>query len=634
LGPPLWLTVLGRSGYWPVAFLDGEGAEDVGVKSSLFRQQVSLGNAAAESDAGHQLTPEPPSRGWWLLLGAVTIVALLHCGFVWLVYLHPQRARERPVLARIAVFLYQAIVPYPRSAASDGRGVFAITVFLTLALAAIEVIVASSGAVYVLRSGASFSFRWAYFVLPVAGVVALLIVAVQLSRRSNWHIWPAWVCFGIFVALWLVELRGFHLADPRVFFFVYRMLEPGSGVSPGMPVLLFCTVVLVWAFLQIWRHTDANPPDVPDIEDARRLARELNAEMGRVWPLRSWTTTSALALIVVLDSVWNSPIRSIEGQWYDALITVLTALSYLLLLSTWMQVLMIWRRFRRFLECLDRLRMRNAFSRLPKEFTTQPIFHRGRQKPYLLASARCLEILDTIFCHPVLSNVAPWAANSSLRDRVRAAFSVLLGLLTARADVEPWQYPELAQAKQTLQKEILAAADALAAHAAVEFWARGAPEAAHPADKELTSGTNGSDVETVRPLIEDFIAIRFVMYIRAVLDQMRKLMWFVVGSFVLTVAALNVYPFTSRRVIDLFALTIFVTLSVGTIYMLVQMDHDTTLSRLTDTKPDTIGKTFFIRLVSFGSLPLITMLATQFPSIRSLLFSWVEPALQALSTGG
>jgi len=54
------------------------------------------------------------------------------------------------------------------------------------------------------------------------------------------------------------------------------------------------------------------------------------------------------------------------------------------------------------------------------------------------------------------------------------------------------------------------------------------------------------------------------------------------------------------------------------------------LSRLNRTAPGKIGKDFYMNLLSYGALPVLTVLAAQFPAIGSFLFSWVQPLLQAL----
>jgi hypothetical protein len=37
-----------------------------------------------------------------------------------------------------------------------------------------------------------------------------------------------------------------------------------------------------------------------------------------------------------------------------------------------------------------------------------------------------------------------------------------------------------------------------------------------------------------------------------------------------------------------------------------------------------------LNLLSYGALPVLTVLAAQFPTIGSFLFSWVQPVLQTM----
>lgn len=64
--------------------------------------------------------------------------------------------------------------------------------------------------------------------------------------------------------------------------------------------------------------------------------------------------------------------------------------------------------------------------------------------------------------------------------------------------------------------------------------------------------------------------------------------------------------------------------------ILTQMHGDPTLTRITDTTPGELGAAFWLRLASFLAIPTVTLLAAQFPAIGGFLFSWLQPALQAL----
>ncbi len=75
-------------------------------------------------------------------------------------------------------------------------------------------------------------------------------------------------------------------------------------------------------------------------------------------------------------------------------------------------------------------------------------------------------------------------------------------------------------------------------------------------------------------------------------------------------------------------LLIAIGLAVG--FVLASSERDQVLSRLNRTAPGKIGKDFYMNLLSYGALPVLTVLAAQFPAIGSFLFSWVQPLLQAL----
>ena len=93
---------------------------------------------------------------------------------------------------------------------------------------------------------------------------------------------------------------------------------------------------------------------------------------------------------------------------------------------------------------------------------------------------------------------------------------------------------------------------------------------------------------------------------------------------------MNSYPFQSHRWIGMATVITLIVIGAGVAMVFAQMDRDSVLSRITDTKANEIGKTFFFRFAQYGALPLITVLAAQFPSINRVLFSWVQPAFEAL----
>jgi hypothetical protein len=131
-------------------------------------------------------------------------------------------------------------------------------------------------------------------------------------------------------------------------------------------------------------------------------------------------------------------------------------------------------------------------------------------------------------------------------------------------------------------------------------------------------------------LAEGLIAFQFISYIRYTLRQMRNLIYFVMVGFVLSIVALHSYPFQEPRVITTFITIMFGLFALGIVLVMVQADRDPILSRITNTRPGALNAGFFKRLGLYLAVPAVTVLASQVPSWGRFLFSWVQPALEAL----
>ena len=64
--------------------------------------------------------------------------------------------------------------------------------------------------------------------------------------------------------------------------------------------------------------------------------------------------------------------------------------------------------------------------------------------------------------------------------------------------------------------------------------------------------------------------------------------------------------------------------------MLAQMARDSVLSCITDTTPGKLDSDFYLRLAAAGVLPIVSLVASQFPAVSHFLFSWIQPTLQAV----
>lgn len=131
-------------------------------------------------------------------------------------------------------------------------------------------------------------------------------------------------------------------------------------------------------------------------------------------------------------------------------------------------------------------------------------------------------------------------------------------------------------------------------------------------------------------LAEELLAIRYVAIIRAVLAQMRYLLLFITVALVLIMLATNSYPFQPKQEIDWCVTGLFLSFSAGIVVVLAQMHRNSLLSRITNKNSKSLGLDFYLRVAGFGAVPLITWLATQYPSIGGTLYSVVKPGLEVM----
>jgi hypothetical protein len=92
----------------------------------------------------------------------------------------------------------------------------------------------------------------------------------------------------------------------------------------------------------------------------------------------------------------------------------------------------------------------------------------------------------------------------------------------------------------------------------------------------------------------------------------------------------NSYPFQPRQVIDWLFTTLLVVLLGGVAWVFAQMYRDSILSHITRTTPNQLGIDFYIRIISFGALPLLTWLAYHFPDVGGAIFKIFQPGTEVV----
>jgi hypothetical protein len=146
---------------------------------------------------------------------------------------------------------------------------------------------------------------------------------------------------------------------------------------------------------------------------------------------------------------------------------------------------------------------------------------------------------------------------------------------------------------------------------------------------ELHAGPAG-EVPPHIQVAEEFIVIRYISLIRAVLVNLRQIMTFISAAFALTLVAWNSYPFRPREYIDTAFTGLLILLMGGIIWVFAQMHRDPILNRITKTESTELGGDFYLRVAAFGAAPLLTWLAYQFPTIGNGIMKFIQPGLEVI----
>ncbi len=177
---------------------------------------------------------------------------------------------------------------------------------------------------------------------------------------------------------------------------------------------------------------------------------------------------------------------------------------------------------------------------------------------------------------------------------------------------------------EALNKALLVVVEAL-----TDKWTEGASDTFNSREKADVVPSEWHENKTVL-VREEFIVLRCVGFIRYSLWIMRSSLEFLTYGFILLVAALTLYPFEGKRGIGIALVFIFLAIGGLVFSAFAAMDRDPLLSRLSNTRPNELSRNFVYRLLAFGGLPLLTLLASQVPEVGNFLLSWAQPALQAV----
>ena len=607
----------------------------------------------------------------------------------------------------------------------------------SVAMAAFTMLVALAAVIYSFIRTRSYAFRKQagdpkYGRL---GAMAALIFSQTFAWKSqksdkteesfHWRSTDTYLLFHLmaFVAMifiplawmWICSSGGSGSSPTHVgLFFSYRCLNPASGVSPLLPILLLLFSWYLWSVFQTrrLRFSETSRPRLPGriasnhlyqlfvsddelatYETPTRPALYRNITcllitqeiVGRFFLpnarrkipfLLGFLYLGLFALCVygvhveTPDRIFSNLNYSIPTP-YEFLVEVLFFPLLMIGLSGWLRMVLIWGALRRgLLKRLEERPIRFAFSRLNKVgwmsmMRRDDLHERSRE------TARSTESMRQMLHNPDLVE----ALNSAPKEEEKIAgpYQVLTSDLEqlmeagqgrvvpsdAKLTPEQWflsqeDIPD-ADHRNGLLRTYLVENDyaefskRLLEAVLIPYWeneSSGIVEGQEPPEvlvqargdhvkigqaHELTLHAGSAEEEPAHiRLAEEFVAIRYVSMIRAVLVNVRHLMTFVMCAFVLSMVAWYSYPFQPRVEIDAAFTALLLCMGTGIVWVLAQIHRDPILSRLTRTNANELGFDFYIRIVTFGALPVLTWLAYQFPAVGGTILKYLQPASQVV----
>jgi hypothetical protein len=691
---PLWATVIGSDGYYPLGILEW-CASDVDqilptIGAGQSGDRICTPPAIPNPKDG---VPESigrysgisPALSWIILDVLVVGLCLLHCALLWSAQYWSPLTRDLAVR--------QNDQPCRRSVYLNIGTAVLVAMSFVIAYPLLRV-----GYFYHLASG-MYLLVW---VTLSAGILTLIATLSKTApylfqrHRLEYLLFNLVALLALFTVVvgWICICNSDNPRGPQSYvglFFSYRCLHPFSGVSPLVPIVFLLFGWYLWSVCQTsrLRFSDMNRPrlsgsvrsDAPyqlfvsdealnacDSPIHSCLYENITCLLITREIVRRFTRLPATALNVLLAAVYStlfvlclfrSHIQSLDHflSWlifganlYEFLVAALFFPLIMIALSGWLRTILVWGALSRgLLEPLERLPVRFAFSRL-KGASWMSMLRQSGLHIRWRDMGRTSESIRQLVHNPQLQSPPRLQLVLSVRyERLNCQIQRLLkriqnpGTVIPRASLEfPAGQWDIADSKYSadlcliysIEKRYAMFCRSLLGHVLIPYWNKKrfgfVEELKHSSNPETAKAETGPvDPEYIR-LAEELIVVRYVALIRAVLVNIHYLMLFVSAAFVLAIVAWNFYPFQPHAFINWCFTILLVFLGVGFIWVFAQMHRNPILSRITDTNPNELGWDFYLRILTFGAVPVLTWLAYQFPELGGSLFKVLQPGLQVM----
>jgi hypothetical protein len=441
-------------------------------------------------------------------------------------------------------------------------------------------------------------------------------------------------------------------ANARGPFFTFRVLGLMFPISPIWPLLLGSLAFFLVAAFNLRRLTwaDRQHPVLETsaldgslwgqlAQTSQSLDRALSGPARTPLAVRLAGVSVIAAVVAVFVLVFPSEsLRSFEPHEYETMLIALFLPAGLLVIASFIRFASAWQVMRGLLAILNSLEISRFFRRLPDFDGSGPVWMRDLKLMSLATSvnsAIALHDLKLIQAQSLADPKDYWAAlHNYLSPEPKRTRLVMLQqykqftmkaaeiskLLSENVLVPYWRSHPMPFVQIGKEREIKTEGRMTMAAAAGRAHSSVTVEAPQHHDTGLKSYEMASE----------YVALQYSIYIGYGLRHIQNLLLCCVLSFVFLVLSLNSFSFQLPQAISRFTLVALLVGGIVVVRVLAQLERNPVISRISGTEEGALGKDFYFRVLTYGALPVLTVLATQFPSIGRFLSSFAGPTVEAL----
>jgi hypothetical protein len=588
--PAVWIAASGNNGLWPLARLDADWTTE-----PAWQEQVQpLGPSAPEAGQGPESHNSAKPRNKADLPLLFWIGAL--CVASWL--LRREAFSKARALGRMGVEIRARLLLSGAAALLCLAGAGAVGLWATNILASRQ------------EGGGTEPLAWAFLALLLSGYAILVGFLVETARlhRWPWVFGAAFLVAGVLLVPWLAR-EVFKLwvwdengtcspglwLDADVRLFSLRASALSGGMSPLVSLGWLAAGLFLWLAVEIKRHLVRVRHDTawplhnrPAAflagcqEDAWKIDRLLRHSLP---PSPRWL---ALLLTVVgaPTAVLLYRVQPIgETRGYGCLFVVLTGVVIFMALACFVRFLVVWRLLHSMLQRVAQVALLEPLQRVGREVGWKPLQFSWYVPSYNALRQSVKRLVRLI--------PAPGPVQEELTNLIR---EIVAAMCQERFDEE-------LDARDSLRTYLQVADTLVGLH--------------------------------YGPQNDEFLAARLIAYLRSIFNQLRYSIMGAMGTGLAAVIGIATYAFEPKKGTTLVLWAMLTAASVAAAAVFVQMNRDAVLSAIGDIDPGKVNYnwSFLSNVLTYAVLPVLGLIASQFPSMGRLLNGLLDPLARVLGSG-